>query len=209
MKLKLIATNKYLFLIDEEAEITKEWKGYAYKEDVVGNVFKHFYTTNTWYNDAKIVMAYYPLTKEAKELDLPLLPPFEDNFLKLAKDIASENLKEIESPRLKRAYTYGVKRGLIESQSKEFSLEDMIAFGKKCFYKGFDKSKNDDANCFTAWREDGSELIQSLSIQQLPKEFIPEFDIVHTDHAPNGFEKVFKFKTNSEGKKMLLGAYKY
>jgi hypothetical protein len=37
--------------------------------------------------------------------------------------------------------------------------EQMIAFGKKCFYKGFDKAENDDANCFTAWREEAEELI--------------------------------------------------
>ena len=29
--------------------------------------------------------------------------------------------------------------------------EELIAFGKNCFYKGFDKVENDDANCFTAW----------------------------------------------------------
>lgn len=44
-------------LISETEKIAKDWKGWAYKEDVEGKVFKHFYTTNTWYNDAKIVLA--------------------------------------------------------------------------------------------------------------------------------------------------------
>jgi hypothetical protein len=43
--------------------------------------------------------------------------------------------------------------------AKEMEKEQMIAFGKKCFYKGFDKAENDDANCFTAWREEAEELI--------------------------------------------------
>ena len=41
----------------------------------------------------------------------------------------------------------------------EIEKEQMIAFGKKCFYKGFDKAENDDANCFTAWREEAEELL--------------------------------------------------
>jgi len=41
----------------------------------------------------------------------------------------------------------------------EMEKEQMIAFGKRCFYKGFDKAENDDANCFTAWREEAEELL--------------------------------------------------
>jgi hypothetical protein len=41
----------------------------------------------------------------------------------------------------------------------QMEKEQMIAFGKKCFYKGFDKAENDDANCFTAWREEAEELL--------------------------------------------------
>lgn len=40
-----------------------------------------------------------------------------------------------------------------------YTEEELIAFGKKCFYKGFYKSENDDANCYTAWREEFSELL--------------------------------------------------
>jgi hypothetical protein len=45
------------------------------------------------------------------------------------------------------------------SEAIEMEKEQMIAFGKKCFYKGFDKAENDDANCFTAWREEAEELL--------------------------------------------------
>ena len=44
-------------------------------------------------------------------------------------------------------------------QAKEMEEEQKIAFGKRCFYKGFEKAENDDANCFTAWREEAPELL--------------------------------------------------
>jgi hypothetical protein len=47
----------------------------------------------------------------------------------------------------------------IIEQAKEMEREQRIAFGKKCFYKGFEKAENDDANCFTAWREEVNELL--------------------------------------------------
>lgn len=42
---------------------------------------------------------------------------------------------------------------------KEYTKEDMITFGKNCFYKGYNKAENDDANCYTAWREEGGKLV--------------------------------------------------
>lgn len=46
------------------------------------------------------------------------------------------------------------------------SLEELEAFGKVCFYKGFGKASKDDANCFTAWREEAPALIESLKSKQ-------------------------------------------
>lgn len=40
--------------------------------------------------------------------------------------------------------------------------DGIVSFGKRCFYKGFDKSENDDANCYTAWREESAKLIESI-----------------------------------------------
>jgi len=48
-------------------------------------------------------------------------------------------------------------------EAKEMDKEQKIAFGKKCFYKGFEKAENDDANCFTAWREEATGLLISKS----------------------------------------------
>lgn len=109
--------------------------------------------------------------------------------------------------------------------NQQFSLEDLIAFGKKCFYKGFDKSENDDSNCYTAWREENSGLVQTLSTQQLPKKFIPEYDVVYfhgsgyytesqlslKERETHSFMKEQRLKTitNSEGKEELVGVWKF
>jgi len=54
------------------------------------------------------------------------------------------------------------------------------------------------------------EIIQSLSTQQLPKEFIPEIRIINQDYRfERGQRKELKTITNSEGKQELVGTYKY
>ena len=49
-----------------------------------------------------------------------------------------------------------------EERKVSFSMDEMVAFGKKCFYKGFDKCETDDANCYTAWREEAGLLIEQI-----------------------------------------------
>lgn len=44
-------------LISRTEKIEVDWKGWAYKKDVKGQLFEHFYTTNSWYDDAKKVLA--------------------------------------------------------------------------------------------------------------------------------------------------------
>ena len=48
-------TAQNIYITNDE-EIKEGWKGYAYKEDVKSKVFKHFYTTNEWYKDAKKII---------------------------------------------------------------------------------------------------------------------------------------------------------
>jgi len=59
---------KHLYITSDE-EIKERWFGIAYKQDVSGttdkndnvltkgSIFKHFYTTNNWYDNAKIVIS--------------------------------------------------------------------------------------------------------------------------------------------------------
>lgn len=218
--MKLIQTKDYLLLIDEESEIKEntwyENKGILFLSDykyTEGNNPNNSNPRVTDFNNS--VIAYYPLTKEAKELDLPLLPPFEEvDVEKLANEwflINNYNKEDfIHSYRVPNYIT--TKNLFIEgykaAQSKQFTLEDLkkaIAFAFNAGRRLERKAVSPDFS-FEIYRE---ELIQSLSNQQLPSEFFPEFDIVHTDHAPNGFEKVLKFKTNSEDKEELVGTYKY
>lgn len=44
----------------------------------------------------------------------------------------------------------------------KYTEEEFIAFGKKCFYKGFDKAENDDVNYYTAWRGEFDNLIKKI-----------------------------------------------
>ena len=42
------------------------------------------------------------------------------------------------------------------------TIEEVLAFGKSCFYKGFEKAEKDDANCYTAFREEIGSLIEQF-----------------------------------------------
>lgn len=49
-------TPQHLYFLSND-EIKEGWEGYAYKQNIVGKIFKHFFTKNTWYNDAKKIIA--------------------------------------------------------------------------------------------------------------------------------------------------------
>ena len=217
MQTKLIQTKDYLLLIDEEAEI---------KENTY-RVHIHYKTLNephhrlehgeNTFDSWKLVIAYYPLNSEAKELDLPLLPnPFieeidENTYLKNIGHECFLQMKKLNpSGGIREFIRMAVEFGYKAAQSKQFSLDDM----KKAFEVGtnygiylrggsYDHRDNID------WED----YEKSLSTQQLPKEFIPEYEIVYSSKelADKGFiyEEVFKTITNSEGKQELVGIYKY
>jgi hypothetical protein len=49
-----------------------------------------------------------------------------------------------------------------ERGKKTYNEEEFLAFGKSCFYKGFEKAEKDDANCYTAFREEIGGLIEQF-----------------------------------------------
>ena len=49
-----------------------------------------------------------------------------------------------------------------KQNKKLYSEEEVLSFGKSCFYKGFDKSEKDDANCYTAFREEIGKLFKKF-----------------------------------------------
>src|SRR5690606_32927941 len=223
--MKLIQTKDYLLLIDEEAEIKEGGKLSFYKNNHGSEILCISYLSKTGVvfhkldvdpveeygsieggltplkeNISKII-AYYPLTKEAKELDLPLLPPFEDNF-----DLKQEIIRWYDSKSGTTLINDPSLNTLVDkaqSSNKQFSLEDM----KKALSEAFKVSQ--DGYQITA-----DEIIQSLFTQQLPKKFIPEYDLMNEGYnKPEDYPyqecKVLKTITNSEGKEEIVGTYKY
>lgn len=260
MKTKLIQTKDHLLLIDEEAEI----KETDYVFDIPKNIFfrvKSFgqnggktlieetldYSTpyEVSISNCKKCLAYYPLAKETKELNLPLLPnPFEvTDIWKLGNHISVTTIFEYEEsqawPNHKEYINKGyqtyigevieVDKGLALKTEcgKIFKTQGSYWFGsvlkQKCSLikaaqpKQF--SLEDVKKAIEMAREirySTEEIIQSLSTQQLPKEFIPEYesdfnscyctrDICNGNNCP----KKLKTITNSEGKEELVGTYKY
>ncbi len=98
--------------------IEEGWKGTAYKEDVKGKIFKHFYTTNEWYKDAKKVIA----TTNNPNIDIPKVVD-----IKLLK----HKIAEIEYPSGKRerkhteqeAFVNGWRQCLQSQETHPFSGE--------------------------------------------------------------------------------------
>ena len=50
----------------------------------------------------------------------------------------------------------------MEEKQQGYSEEELLVFGKSCFYKGFEKAEKDDANCYTAFREEIGSLIEQF-----------------------------------------------
>ena len=102
-----IQTKQGIVWIDKDAEIKEGWKGYAYKKDLTGQVFKHFYTTNPWYNDAKIIIA--------ANFELEGVPKVELED----EDIDTESIQ-------KELGTWGHDEGLTEQEYKEWQSFNSI-----------------------------------------------------------------------------------
>lgn len=228
--MKLINTNTYLLLIEEEAEInladfiTDEYNVWRWKDDssLLGR---------------KKVLAYYPLIKEAKEFDLPLLPPFEeDDIRKIAEKYAwnckNEFTTKLKSNELVKASTRDFIAGYKAAQPKQFSLEDMkkaIRMARTLFEENMFDIKEilgltEVCTHDMSLKYSEEEIIQSLSTQQLPKEFKPimvcgrclkpddnDEDCWSAKECSRNtdFPDTFKTITNSEGKEELIGIYKY
>lgn len=178
--MKLITTKEYLLLIDEEANI----KGHK------------------WVYEGNKIIAYYPLTKEAKELDLPLLPnPFDTELsIKLqALDrigFVPKDLPDYETYMSNEHFGFvkGYEEGYKAAQSKQFSLEDI----KEAFNAAREKYTGYRGNVYDSADEYVDELLynQSLSTQQLPKEFIPEYIEEYACFAETQRDRCFRGSCN-------------
>lgn len=238
MKTKLIYTKDYLLLIDEDTEIKEGVYIYEYSK-CKGNKplslsickDEDMWAINNSDLDSIIVkiIAYYPLTKEVKDLDLPLLPnpfkikPTEQIVAEFCRNYENVNYNNIED----KVHLAFLQEDMVllydQAQSKQFSLKDMkkaIEMAREAdsidgtvdLHIVLNFPNSDISDLRIKWTEE--EIIQSLSTQRLPKEFIPETEYVEEDCEPAGCDfpdrkEVLKTTINSEGKEELVGTYKY
>lgn len=176
--MKILKTDMYLLLIDEEAKIKEG--DYIYVPDSY-STFSDNYSPEkicikgkeTWILKIKKIIAYRKLNSEAEELDLPSLPPFEeDNIEKLAlEEVTKISKKQFLSLGTLANIGDGFILGYKAAQAKgKYSLEDMKK-AIKMAQKGYDEFG--ESGFLRHVREHTeTEIIQSLSTQQLPKEFV-------------------------------------
>ena len=168
MELRVVTTEKGKILVDESADAKD---GELVIQD--GGLNRIGIGTH----QASIAYTIKPLKIMASinhsiSLDVPMVI-VEDEVEKLAKEIVIKN-----NPNGVENFSMNVFNGLVNYITKSlkaqqkgvYSEEDLISFGKKCFYKGFNKSENDDANCFTAWKEEAPELIMDLKQEYIELE---------------------------------------
>lgn len=169
---ELVQNEEYLLFIDKSAEI----KGNDFCVNLDRRI-SHLplkvekrniggYGSDKYYFSHKKVIAYRKLNESAKELDLPELLPFE-NDKGLGKSL-NEYIKDLHSQEECTGFIEGYKA----AQAKQYSLEDIknsITFG---YLIGHSDGVNKKEIERPVEGEDFEEFIQSLSTQQLPKEFI-------------------------------------
>lgn len=227
--MKLITTKDYLLLINEEAEIKvkdKVWwedpedgltsqlnTAIEVHEDLIFMSEANASEIEAFPHEVSLVIAYYPLKEEAKELDLPLLPPFEEiDVEKLVFDYTLPNgfNRTDAGVSIMKAFIAGYKA----AQSKgQYSLEDML----DAFEYGLSKP---EFQLTRKLKEDLTIFVKLLSTQQLPKEFIPEYeykeiiekvdelsDKIGVTPKVTKLYKTLKTITNSEGKQEIQGHY--
>lgn len=222
--MKLLNTGVYLLLIDEGAEIkTNDYFVNTIQEKVYHYNIKNYNVDKEY---LKLIIAYYPL-KEAKELDgLPLLPePFKDYSLNRAKEFAFNKFKEtfdkypkggkLPIDTLKDLLGVGIETGYkFATKNKQFSLEDV----KKAIEMAREGNfSNYDHLGYIDWDNSEDKIIQSLSTQQLPVSFEPEYvggreylaGVVGVNEIWVEYPEELKTITNSEGKQEIQGKYVY
>lgn len=107
--------------VDKDAQIEEGWKGCAYKDDVKGKVFEHFYTTNPWYKDAMKIVA------QSTNLSLPNIPyvEIEEDVQELSKKYINNTLKDSESDDYFLGRMKGYEDGYKNTVAKKYTEEDL------------------------------------------------------------------------------------
>lgn len=212
MQTKLIKTKDYLLLLCEKAEI---WGGeYIYNSEyqkiikTSAEYIRALDSNNTLYLICDKILAHLPLNNAPILEDVDLLPPFEEvDVEKLAKEQCPEWNYSTKSH---LAFLKHEREGFIkgykaaQQSNKQFSLKDIENILIKYLEEGFISKEQGYINPKT--------FLQSLSTQQLPKNFVPEIgDEVLNSKWGYGSACISKLKTitNSQGQKVVQGEYKF
>jgi len=130
MEQLLIKISDTHYVIVDDSEIKEGWKGWAYKSDVKNKLFEHFYTTNPWYNDAKIITHSTQPLEDSIKLDM-----YEGiTGIKTFKEITPLSLSEVEE----LIYGYNVEK-LYDECDDSCSLESYANGFKKAMELTKDK----------------------------------------------------------------------
>lgn len=221
--MKIITTKNYLLWIDELAEIKND----DICVDSEGKIFKHESHFPISIGQRKII-AYYPLTKEAKELDLPLLPnPFEADYEKIYVLLADGDgtMRSIDEPfgvavKTKEAAEQYLKDGGVgySHSYTELRVFNTAKEGIDWKYRKIQPAKShskqfsleDIKEAFDSARQKGTGKPYSHEddTYETVEDYLKELS---TQKLPKEFIIPYglPFITNSEGKEELVGTYKY
>ena len=120
-----VTIDGYDYYVSDET-IEEGWRGTAYKKDVKGQIFKHFYTTNKWYKNAKKVIA-------TTNPNIDDIPKVVDEVERLANEFGYHDQTS------DTLFREGLILGYNKSQETHpFTEEDMIEFADWVYRSQFD-----------------------------------------------------------------------
>lgn len=168
------------FIVTSDESIEKGWKGLAYKKDVKGFVFNHFYTENTWYNDAKKVIA------QQDQIDFSALSEEEQKKIGWFDKIINDNFKGLHDAigdrDISDFYIELIKTYTQELLSdRKFTLDDMLEIAG--YMAAAEKYQS-----IESLKEIALDYIQSLSKQSWEVELEMEDKIALDGHTVIGKE---------------------
>lgn len=168
MQTKFIKAEDYLLLVDMNNKLFyNQYVVNLHNNDIHIGLEECLQSTNK----CTLILAYLPLTKDAKELNLPLLPPFEKvDFKNIVEDLPEHDALNsmdgtyssfhYQSEAMIKGYELGYKAA--QQSNKQYSLDDVLEF----------LDLHTDAAPTSYLKSEFRKYSKSLSTQQLPKEFV-------------------------------------
>lgn len=150
-----ITIDEFDYYVSDDV-ITKGWRGFAYKKDVKGQIFKHFYTLNTWYDDAKKVIATNNPNGD--------IPKIVDEVERLA-----EKLKQTK---------------YIDGSITTWTKNDWQSCWKEGFKDGYNKSQETHPNSDEDMKDFGYFCVRHYKEKVLPKKSFEELLQIWKDQLP-------------------------